>query len=97
MVWRMSVEEALKIIMEKLEERGLKPREKRDDQGYRVEVDIDGRKAHIRLIEEEKRLVELHLHYENVPGVTIVKCEKYQRVAQCVDELLRAVGAHTKR
>ncbi|RLE59478.1 MAG: hypothetical protein DRJ35_05665 [Thermoprotei archaeon] len=89
----MRVEEAAETITKKLEEKGYKTKQLKDAEGYKIEVDIRGRKAEIRLIEEEQQLKELHLRYENVPGVTILKCERYDTILKCIEELVNTLKA----
>ncbi len=79
---------ALELVERKLQEKGYSTRRVIEEGEYVLEVVSGVRKARIRFHEEEGKLVELRLRYEDVPGLTILKCEKFDKYISCIEELV---------
>ncbi len=79
---------ALELVERKLQEKGYSTRRVIEEGEYVLEVASGARKARIRFHEEEGKLVELRLRYEDVPGLTILKCEKFDKYISCIEELV---------
>ncbi|MEZ0346699.1 MAG: hypothetical protein ABWK01_09125 [Infirmifilum sp.] len=88
MVESMEPLEALKIIEKRLQEKGYRTRRAEEDGEYVLEVSSPKGKARIRFHQQLGKLIELHLKYENTPGLTVLKCERYQETLSCIEDLI---------
>jgi len=79
---------ALEIIEKSLQEKGYSTRRSVEEGDYVLEVSSSYRKAKIRFHQEGGKLVELRLKYEDTPGLTVLKCEKYERFVSCIEDLI---------
>ncbi|QOJ78533.1 hypothetical protein IG193_07190 [Infirmifilum lucidum] len=80
--------EALELVERKLQEKGYSTKRVIEEGEYVLEVVSGVKRAKIRFHEEGGRLVELRLRYEGIPGLTILKCEKFDRYISCIEELI---------
>lgn len=84
----MRIEEAVKTVEKTLREKGYSVTREVEDGDQVLVVQLGDRKAKVRFHGEAGELLELHLKYENVPGVTILKCERYLESMRCIEDLL---------
>lgn len=79
---------ALELIEEKLREKGYKTKRAVEEGDYVLEVSTVTRRAKIRFHQNLGKLIELRLKYEDTPGLTILKCDQYEKPLSCIEDLL---------
>lgn len=89
-IWCSSMEplEALNLVEKALNEKGYTTRRTVEEGEPVLEVVHGWRKAKIRFHQSGGKLVELRLKYEDTPGLTVLKCERYDKYISCIEDLL---------
>jgi len=84
----MKVEEAVDLVMKTLQFRGYDVTKTEEEGEKTLIIKLGTKTAKVRFHEEKGEVIELHLRYENVPGVTILKCERHDAYMRCIEDLL---------
>ncbi|MCC6002904.1 MAG: hypothetical protein LM590_00980 [Thermofilum sp.] len=84
----MRVDEAVDIVMKTLQLRGYEVSKAEEEGEKTLVVKLGAKTAKVRFHEEMGEVIELHLRYENVPGITILKCERHDAYMRCIEDLL---------
>ncbi|MGC8986452.1 hypothetical protein [Infirmifilum sp.] len=85
---RMEPLKALEIVEQALQQRGYHTKRSVEEGDYVLEVSSFNKKARIRFHQQKGELIELRLKYEGTAGLTILKCEQYEKSLSCIEDLL---------
>jgi len=83
----------LELVERILRERGYVTERLIEEGEHVLKVSLGQKLAFIRFHEEKGLLKELRLRYEEVPGLTVLKCDQPEKPARCIEELLSRMPA----
>lgn len=88
----MKLEEAILHIKSLLEKRGYCVKLKKiNDNEYRLNINKENKKAEIRVVGRENLIKQLYIKHGGQLGMSILSCENFKEVAQCIEEVVKVL------
>ena len=91
----MSEEASIDDIVEKvqgtLKSKGYAVTVMKDEEGYKVKVEKNERMFEVRIVRHSASIGRVYVKSGNSPGATILKCEDFESVMECINELVKVI------
>lgn len=93
----MSLREDISRLKSLLEKKGFHVKVRKvSSHEYRLNVARESMKAEIRVVGREDVIRKLYIKHSDQPGMSILSCEDFKGVAQCIEEALKALESGSR-